>query len=146
MPSGRIDLLDVDVWLPLAARNHAHHQRARRYWEEESAPRIAFCRITMLGLLRLGTNAKAMDGQPFTPAEAWHAYRSFRLLPEVAFLDEPPYLEAQLAAWSDAADFAVHAWTDCYLASVALLSGCRLVSFDSDFSRFDGLDFVRLEP
>ena len=146
MPSAPIDLPDVNVWLNLADQHHAHHARAQRYWDEEAAPQIAFCRITMLGLLRLGTNPRAMTRQAFTPAEVWHAYRVFRLLPEVTFLDEPPHLEAQMAAWSDAPDFPVHAWTDCYLASIALLGGCRLVSFDRDFRRFTGLYLLLLEP
>ena len=99
MLSAQTDLPDVDVWLPLADRHHAH---ARRYWQEEAAARIVFCRITMLGLLRLGTNAHAMRGEPFTPTEVWRAYRAFRSLPEVGYLDEPPDLEAQMSAWSGA--------------------------------------------
>jgi uncharacterized protein len=146
MPSRQTDLLDVSAWLALADKDHAHHARARKYWDEESAPQLAFCRVSMLGLLRLGTNRQVMRGQPFTPAEMWHAYRAFRLLPEVVFLDEPPRLEAQMAAWSEVPDFSPNRWTDCYLASVAVLIDCRLVSFDSDFLRFDGLDFLRLEP
>jgi toxin-antitoxin system PIN domain toxin len=144
-PTGQADLPDLNVWLALADKDHAHHARARRYWELESAAQVAFCRISMLGLLRLGTNAKAMGGQPFTPVEAWRAYRAFRALPEVTFLDEPARLEAQMAAWSDTANFAAQAWTDCCLASVAILSNCRLVSFDRQFSRFTGLQFLRLE-
>ncbi len=146
MQRAQTDLPDVNVWLALVDRHHEHHPRARRYRDGESAPRIAFCRVSMLGLLRLGTNPVVTHGEAFTASEAWNAYRAFRMLPEVAFLDEPPQLEAQLAAWSDAEDFPVRAWTDCYLASVALLSSSRLISFDRDFARFDGLEFLRLEP
>src|SRR5947209_269952 len=99
------DLPDLNVWLALADRQHPHHGRVRTYWEEESAPRIAFCRVTMLGLMRLGTQPRAMRGQPFTPVEIWQAYRSFRELPEVLFLAEPSDLEARMSAWSERADF-----------------------------------------
>jgi toxin-antitoxin system PIN domain toxin len=139
-------LPDVNVWLALADRDHAHHPRARRYWETESADRIGFCRVTMLELLRLCTNSKVMRGHPFTPPEVWHVYRTLQALPEVTFVEEPAGVEAQMSAWSDADDFSVGRWTDCYLASVALLAGCRLVPFDGDFKRFAGLDFYHLEP
>jgi toxin-antitoxin system PIN domain toxin len=146
MPSESVDLLDVNVWLALTDSRHAQHAAARKFWDEEAATQVAFCRITMLGLLRLGTNSKAMGGHPFTPVEIWHAYRTYRRLPEVIFLEEPDEVEAQMATWSDAANFPAHAWTDCYLAAFAVLSGCRFVSFDRGFSRFIGLDFLLLAP
>lgn len=144
MPNDSTDLLDINVWLALIDANHAHHPRARRYWEEESAPRIAFCRISMLGLLRLSTHHKVMNGQPFTPTEAWSAYRAFRALPEVVFLQEPPDLEPRMAAWSDTPAFPTTRWTDCYLAALAMTSACRLVSFDRDYRSFAGLNFFHL--
>jgi predicted nucleic acid-binding protein len=36
-------------------------------------------------------------------------------------------------------------WTDSYLAAFALASKSRLVSFDGDFNRFAGLDFLHLK-
>jgi uncharacterized protein len=146
MPRESADLLDVNVWLALADENHAHHKRARRYWERESAPQLAFSRMSMLGLLRLSTNRHVMSGQPFTPAQAWTAYRNFRALPEVIFLNDPPDLETRMAAWSDTADFPVGRWTDCYLAALAFTTACRLVSFDRDYESFNGLDFLHLKP
>jgi uncharacterized protein len=98
----------------------------------------------MLGLLRLLTHPKVMHGSPFTPAEAWLAYRSFLALPEVAFLSENPRLELQFAAWTDTATFAPHRWTDAWLAAQAFTTGSRLVSFDSDFLAFPGLSFLHL--
>ena len=141
-----VDLPDLNVWLALTCEDHQHHRRARRYWESEGAPRLAFCRVTMLGLLRLATNAKVMQNRPFTPAEAWKIYRDFIALPEVSFLGEATDIEAQFAAYSEAADFPATRWTDAYLAAFAQGTGCRLVSFDADFHRFPGLDFLHLQP
>ena len=145
MRTAPADLLDVNVWVALADRNHVHHGRARRYWDEESGRQVAFCRISMLGLLRLGTNPRVMGGEPFSPAEIWRVYRGFRAIPEVILVPEPADLEQQMAAWSDRSNFAVSAWTDCYLASLAHVTGCRLVSLDRGFARFDGLDFIHLQ-
>ncbi len=141
-----IDLLDVNVWLALSDENHVHHRRALRYWELEGAPQLAFCRVTMLGLLRLATNATVMAGQPFKPAEAWTAYRAFRNLPEVIFLNETAELESRLESLTDHENFPVKRWTDAYLASLANVTGCRFVSFDQDFRRFPELPFHHLQP
>ncbi|HEY5791875.1 MAG TPA: TA system VapC family ribonuclease toxin [Chthoniobacterales bacterium] len=139
-----IDLLDVNVWLALAVEDHPHHERARHYWEQEGAPCLAFCRITMLGLLRLSTHSQIMAGHPFSPAEAWTMYRGFRALPEIRFLPEPPELEADFAELSGAVSFSAALWTDAYLASLARLADCRLISFDKDFAKFPDLTFLQL--
>ena len=139
-----IDLLDINVWLSLADENHQHHRVAREYWEGQSAPVLNFCRVTMLGFLRLSTHAKAMGGHPFTPCEAWSAYRNFTNLPEVGFLPESESLEEIFANLSEKDDFAQALWTDAYLAALAIGSRRRLVSFDRDFSRFKSLDFLHL--
>ncbi len=146
MPSGPIDLLDINVWLALADENHAHHFRARRYWEEESSSQIAFCRVTMLGLLRLATNSKVMHGQPFAPSEIWQAYRNFRSLPEVTLMADPSDLELHFSTLTEPDHFPNHRWTDAYLAALSQATSSRLVSFDSDFKHFKGLRFFHLKP
>ncbi len=138
------DLPDLNVWLALSDPDHQHHERARRYWEADAAPQLAFCRITMLGLLRLLTHPKVMHGLPFSPTEAWLAYRSFLALPEVTFLAENSLLERQFIAWTDKATFPHQRWTDAWLAAQAFTTGSRLVSFDSDFLSFPGLTFLHL--
>jgi predicted nucleic acid-binding protein len=59
-------LPDVNVWLALADENHLHHPRALSYWHEESVPAMVFCRVTMLGFLRLGTHPKVLS-RPHAP-------------------------------------------------------------------------------
>lgn len=139
-----IDLPDLNVWLALADSDHEHHGRARLYWETEAAPKLAFSRITMLGLLRLLSNRRVMRDAPFSPKEAWLAYRSFLALPEVIFLSESAGVEAQMAAWTDSPSFSTNRWTDAWLAALAFSTRCRLVSFDSDFGSFPGLLFLHL--
>jgi len=138
------DLPDLNVWLALADPDHQHHARARQYWQAEAHPQLVFCRVTMMGLLRLLTHPKVMRGSPFTPAEAWHVYRAFMALPEVGFLPDNPHVEIQFQAWTDRAGFISHRWTDAWLASHALTTASRLVSFDSDFQGFAGLSFLHL--
>lgn len=140
-----IDLPDLNVWLAMANENHRHHKTARNYWENQSTDTLNFCRITMLGFLRLLTHAKVMGDRPFSPPEAWQAYLNFLALPEVEFLNEPASLEKRLMSFSGKPDFPQSLWTDAYLAALAVESSRRIVSFDSDFTRFKGLDFLHLQ-
>lgn len=143
--AGPIDLPDVNVWLAFSVADHPHHQRARRYWYEESGDELVFCRVTALGFLRLATNATVMGGQPLTVSQAWQAYSSFRRLPEVALAAEPEGCEECLEEWILENTLTPRQWTDAYLAAFAKAGGFRLVSFDGDFTSFDGLDLLRLE-
>ena len=141
-----IDVPDLNLWLALVDVDHVHHPRAYLYWKSEAARDVAFCRVTMLGLLRLLTNSRVMSGSPFTPSEAWEAYHAFSALPEVCFLEDSLAAERQFELWSRRPDFAPHRWTDAWIASLARSSGARVVSFDGDFTAFPGLDFLHLNP
>lgn len=142
----KTDLPDLNVWLALIDPDHEHHVRARRYWEDEAPGDTAFCRVTMLGLLRLLTNSRVMRGAPFTPVEAWSAYHAFTALPEVCFLEDSLAAERQFELWSRRPDFPSHGWTDAWIAALAASSGARVVSFDSDFTAFPDLHFLHLRP
>jgi toxin-antitoxin system PIN domain toxin len=143
--AGPIDLPDINVWLAFSAADHVHHARARHYWYEEAGDQLAFCRVTALGFLRLSTNASAMDGQPLTVPQAWRAYGDFRRLPEVVLAAEPEGCETWLERWALGDRSTPRLWTDAYLAAFAKAGGLRLVSFDGDFDRFNGLNVLRLE-
>jgi len=142
--TGRIDLLDVNVWLALSASEHPNYDSARAYWGNTAAERLAFCRITMLGLLRLMTNVTVMGGVPLSVSEAWTAYAAWRAMPEVAVAREPEGCEALLAGWAGRDESSGRQWTDAYLAAFARSGGMRLVSFDRDFEQFDDLDLLLL--
>jgi hypothetical protein len=143
MPTGA-DLPDVNVWLALSVADHPHHSVARRYWYKESAGHLAFCRVTALALLRLLTNNHVMAGAPLSTARAWEAYLGFRRLPEVVLASEPEGSEAVLGSWLTKDRFPARLLTDAYLAAFAQAGGFRLVSFDEDFGRFDGVEVLRL--
>lgn len=140
------DLLDVSVWLPLSAPDHVHHGRALRYWQEESAEELAFCRITVLGLLRHLTNPRILRDRVLDAAAAWKALETWLAVPRVRLIDEPLGVDELLRDWSVSLDIRGGAWTDAYLAAVAVAGGCRMVAFDGDFGRYPGLSFLHLRP
>lgn len=140
------DLLDVNVWLALAYPRHTHHLAARAYWDKaaEAATRLAFCRTTMQGFLRLVTQPAVMGEAVHTVAEAWQIYNAQLASGRVEFLAEPPSVESVLVRYSSTPGFRVRDWTDAYLASFAVTAHCRIVSFDGGFAQYDALDFLHL--
>ena len=144
------DLPDVNVWLGLQNAQHPHHAGAKRYWDEggegDTAPaqRILFCRITMLGLLRLSTNKVVMGGSPYTVQQTWAAWQAVADLPEVAFLAEPAGIDAMFRSLTIQPRFRASDWTDAYLAAFAKLAGLRLVTFDKGFAQYAGLGLLTL--
>jgi toxin-antitoxin system PIN domain toxin len=139
------DLLDVNVWFALAVENHPHHAAAQSHWHAEPQSWRYFCRSSAMSLVRLLTTPAAMENRPLTLPQAWRLYSKFRQLPRVGLMSEPNDLEPTLTSLIGAALPTRHL-TDAYLAAFAKTAGLRLVTFDRDFSRFDKLDWRRLEP
>lgn len=137
------DLPDVNVWLALADENHVHHLRALAYWQDESAPAISFCRVTMLGFLRLSTHPKVLS-HPLTGEEAWKIYQRYRIEAKVSVIEDSWEIDPEFMELIRRPDFTHHLWTDSFLAAFAQFHGCRIVSFDTDFTRFPKLNFLHL--
>lgn len=141
--NGTTDLLDVNLWLALADGNHVHHARAVAYWMHESAEEMAFCRVTMLGFLRLSTHPKVLS-RPLSAEEAWSQYRQYRVEDGICWIEDSESLDADFVQVADRVALPQHLWTDAYLAALSVCRGCRIVSFDEDFRRFPGVDFLHL--
>lgn len=137
------DLLDVNVWLALVDENHVHHATAVAYWQSQAQDTMAFCRISLLGFLRLATR-KGVLGRTLTPEEAWAIVHRYLAEPGVVLLDEPAGIDEVFLRWISEPGFPTNHWTDAYLAAFAIASGCRLVSFDAGFDRYPGLERLHL--
>ena len=140
---GASDLPDLNVWLALAVAEHPHHSAAQSYWHKAAATRIWFCRVTMLGLVRLLAQPKLMGEAALTLRDAYGVYLRFAALPEVGHCAEPANCESHLASLLGTPTPA-RLWTDTYLAAFAASGGLRLVTFDNDFSRFSGIARLQL--
>ena len=120
---------DVNVWLAVAAPEHVHHSAAREWWEQETG-RIAFCRFTQLGLLRLMTTAAAMGGQPLTMAEAWVVYDRLFEDGRVMFLPEPAAVNSQFRKQAAGGTASPKVWADAWLLAFAVAASGEVVTFD----------------
>lgn len=138
------DLLDASVWLPLSVPDHVHYARARRYWDDEAGEELAFCRVTVLALLRHLTNPRILGKAALDGAAAWNGLCTWLTVPKIKLLDEPAGVDELLRQWAGRLNLRGGKWADAYLAAFAAASGCRLVAFDSDFLAFPGIAFLQL--
>lgn len=144
-----MNLCDSNVWLALALSAHVHHAAARDWLDTIDEPAtILFCRATQQALIRLLSNTAVLDpygNPPLTNGESWAAYEALLADDRIAMrADEPAGIESrwkELAARDTASP---KLWMDAYLAAFALTGGYRLVTNDSAFRQFDGLDLLLL--
>jgi toxin-antitoxin system PIN domain toxin len=125
-----ICLPDVNLWIGLTSNRHVHHALATSWLESLADARIAFCRITELGLLRLLTNRHVMGEDVLAPSQAWFVYDAWRMDPRVDFLAEPPGLSESWRELGEKIAGGPNAWTDAYLAAFAAISCATLITLD----------------
>jgi len=138
-------LVDVNVWLALAAERHEHHRIANRWFQSLGEETAAFCRVSQMGFLRLLSNPKVLAEDALEPVNAWDTYRRLRRDFRVTFAGEPNGLEA---LWVKLVRVAPtqSSWTDAYLAAMAIGCEYRLVTFDRGFRRWKQLRLELLSP
>jgi len=140
-------LPDINLWLATLTAAHPHHARAVQWWRDEAVPatwRVAFCRLTQLGLLRLLAHETVMGPQRRTTSQAWTDYEAVLAQGPVILAPEPSGVDEVLAALCTPLRSSPYFWSDAYLAAFAIAAGARLVTFDGGFKRFEGLETVVL--
>ncbi|MBW0174372.1 MAG: PIN domain-containing protein [Vulcanococcus sp.] len=142
--SSTADLPDLNVWLALVWPEHNHHRQALKYWEHQASQQILFCTVTALGLVRLVCQPKLMGDAMKTPREASALLEAFCQQPGVGMA------AAEHGGWEvfhqlvRTNNLPARLCTDTHLAALAMANGWRLVSFDQDFKRFEGLELLSL--
>jgi toxin-antitoxin system PIN domain toxin len=140
-------LADVNLWLATLVAEHPHHDAAIHWWSNDVVSedrRVAFCRITQLGVLRLLTNVRVMGGQRKTIEAAWAIYERLLSQAPIVFAPEPEETEAILAEYCRLGGASSRHWTDGYLAAFARAGGLTLATFDRDFRRYPHLQLQLL--
>ncbi|CKP35183.1 type II toxin-antitoxin system VapC family toxin [Mycobacterium tuberculosis] len=138
-------LCDTNIWLALALSGHVHHRASRAWLDTINAPGVIhFCRATQQSLLRLLTNRTvlgAYGSPPLTNREAWAAYAAFLDDDRIVLAGaEPDGLEAQWRAFAVRQSPAPKVWMDAYLAAFALTGGFALVTTDTAFTQYGGIE------
>ncbi len=99
-------------------------------------------------LLRLLANASVLApyrDPPLTNAAAWDAYTAFLTDDRIVLrTDEPAGLEPRWRAFARHESSSPKLWMDAYLAAFASSDGARMVTTDTAFRQFGGLDLLVL--
>ena len=140
-------IVDVNVVFPILLAWHAHHEIAWRWWNDRLDGKVSLCWPVRLGVLRLLTNPKAMNGRPVSPDQALEAWRQFARDPRTRWTESVPSSHEQhfrnLVAGRTASP---NLWTDAWLAALSISAAFRLTSFDAGFRVFGLTNFEHLLP
>ncbi len=137
-------LPDVNVWIALAAEQHKLHLKAGHWFNGLHDERLAFCRVTQLGFLRLLTNKHVMREEVLSPGEAWDAYRVLRLDRRIGYAAEPNEFSEMWQSFTEGPLSSPNLWTDAYLCAFANAAQMTLVTFDAKIPPRDGVRCVLL--
>jgi toxin-antitoxin system PIN domain toxin len=121
---------DVNVWLALVMADHVHRQPARKWWTSSDSELISFTRFTQISVLRILTTAAAMNGNPLSMRDAWHACDRLLFDDRVTLMQEPAGLETQFRSYTRGKTPSPKLWADAYLAAFAELTDGHVVTFD----------------
>jgi len=139
-------LPDVNVWIALGAERHSLHRPARHWFRHLHDEKLAFCRLTQLGFLRLLTNKHVMLEEVMRPDDAWQAYRVLRSDRRIGYLAEPKELPEAWQAFTKGTLSSPNLWTDAYLCAFAYAAGLTLVTFDAKIPAREGVSCLVLRP
>lgn len=137
LPDVNVLLYAVNSGAPQFAAAQAALKRA---YEEGS---VALCWPALLGFLRLSTRAGIL-ARPLDVQQALGVVQVWRDHP-ASVLVQPTARHGQvLGDLLRAAGRGGPLVSDAHLAAIAIENGATLLSFDADFSRFAGLQFMHL--
>jgi toxin-antitoxin system PIN domain toxin len=130
MPTSKIYLPDVNVWLALASERHVHAPICGAWLNAIRSGEVVFCRVTQTGLLRLLTNETVMGKDVLSSRDAWRVYRTILADDRIGFAPEPFALELEWRRLTAQERPTPRIWTDAYLAAFARAGGMQLVTLD----------------
>lgn len=135
-------LLDVNILLYSINAASSQNAAAKEWLDAQLSGSLAIGMpwITLLGFLRLATNARVV-ARPFTIQDAWQQVRDW-LACEPVWIPQPTERHSDILGELLALP-AVHGnlVTDAHLGALAIEHGLTLCSTDGDFARFPGLSW-----
>ncbi len=133
-------LIDANVLLYAEDALHPHHEKARLWWDKalSGSDPVCLCWPVIAAFIRIGTNRRVFE-RPLSLLQAIARVQSW--------LDQPctRIVRPTQRHWQVFSELLVDARatanlvTDARIAALAIEHGCRIVSTDSDFSRFRGV-------
>lgn len=139
-------LADVNILLALLVVHHRHHDFAVRWFEDVAGREIALCRVVQLALIRLMGNKTIMGEYVISASAAWKVVEDLLRDERVEFVPEPPQIDSVFPIMLRYSTPTHKLVADAWLAAFAIASSSRLVTLDTGFRQFKGLDLYLLQP
>jgi toxin-antitoxin system PIN domain toxin len=135
-------LIDLNVLLYAVNEDSVHHKPVKKWLEAAFSgdEPIALPWIVLLGFLRLTTNPRVF-ARPLSTEQALAHVERWLQQPPVRILAESSEQWRILRGLLEVSGTAGNLTTDAHLASLAIAHGAVLVSCDTDFGRFDKLQW-----
>lgn len=133
-------LADVNAILPLLIRDHEHYKAALRWFDRLSSNEAGLCRHVQLAVIRLLGNRHIMGQLAMPASTAWRMLDELLEDDRISFVPEPELLDSVFPGLLNLPVPAGKLVSDAYLAAFAMAASRRMVTFDSSFRQFKGLD------
>jgi len=136
-------IVDANVLIYAVDTSSSFHRPAREWLETalNGPSRVGLPWQSLTAFLRLSTHAR-ISTDPLTPKEAWGFVADW-LDAEPAWIPVPTARHADvLRKLLTEGDLRGNLVTDAQLAALAIEHGVGICSVDSDFARFDGLEWL----
>jgi toxin-antitoxin system PIN domain toxin len=137
-------IVDANVLLHAVNEDSEHHVTAREWLDGAlvQAETIGFAWSAVLAFLRVSTHP-AVFARPLTTEESVATIRTWLAQPSATVVEPTPRHLSVLGGLLVEAGTAGNLVNDAHLAAVAIENAAELISYDSDFGRFEGLIWGR---
>lgn len=132
-------LVDVNVLLAMLVRQHEHHKLARKWFDTLTQAEAGLCRLVQLALMRLLANRSILGPDAMAAAAAWSLLEELLQDDRIDFIAEPSHLDSILPTLLNYPIPTGKLVTGASLAAFAIAASRRLVTLDSGFRQFRGL-------
>jgi len=135
-----VKIVDANVLLYAVNTDSVHHDGSRTWLDSALSGResIGFAWTVILAFLRVSTSATIFD-RPLSPAQAAATAEDWLAQPPAVVVEPTTRHPALLAGLLTTSGTAGNLVSDAHLATLALEHNAEIVTYDTDFARFDGL-------
>lgn len=135
-------LIDVNILIYAVNPASRFHTRIRKWWEDllEGSEPVGLPWLVVVGFLRISTNPRAFD-RPLSLEQALDEVDGWLANPIVKLVRETDEHWSKLRQLVANVGTAANLTNDAHLAALANCYGATIVSSDTDFSRFRGLQW-----